>query len=444
MQLTSLFVLRTPGLKKKKTRALSPTYALVLYTFCDPPPARARLALSPSLSALCGMRYCQPALPTVQRALTESIPRCHHHLQVDLNQIAGPLVLHLVSVLSAPISARLLPVDDPVVRRNLRDTPLVQPQEHNLLHLEGAHARPHVADEQSESRKVSLSLVARGLDPVVKACEECEMRHSRSLDNLACRLRKLRGTPSPPKPRQEKSVLFQFHPFCYIPRQLLENADLVRDAWPRAALRFISSGTRTSSGSQSVGASLLHNGEHPRLLFQWPRGSVAQGAGAGRGAGAGASADAGAGAGAEADAAGTVVCCGAEPSYKSATSFSSLIASCFTSGLPMTHSCFDRVFRRGSSRVLMRSTGLPTSPRLFLPMYSTHTSTAVRTSPQRSEVISARCPRACSVPSLSTVLVCLAPLAQKCFVHQPYKHTNHPLTSTILLCIPQSGFVAKM
>ena len=189
------------------------------------PPARTRLALSPSLSVLRGMRYCQPALPTVQRASTESIPRCHHHLQVDLNQIAGPLVLRLVSVLSAlPVSARLLPVDDPVVRRNLRDTPLVQPQEHHLLHLEGAHARPHVADEQSESRKVSLSLAARGLDPVVKACEECEMRHGRFLDNLARRLRKLRGAPSPPKPRQGKSVLFQLHSFCYIPRQLLENA----------------------------------------------------------------------------------------------------------------------------------------------------------------------------------------------------------------------------
>ena len=174
------------------------------------------------------MRYCQPSLPTVQRASTERIPRCHHHLQVDLNQIAGPPVLRLVSVLSALVSARLLPVDDPVVRRNLRDTPLVQPQEHHLLHLEGAHARLHVADEQSESRNVSLSLAARGLDPVVKACEECEMRHSRFLDNLACRLRKLRGAPSPPKPRQGKSVLFQLHPFCYIPRQLLENADLVR------------------------------------------------------------------------------------------------------------------------------------------------------------------------------------------------------------------------
>ena len=182
------------------------------------------------------------------------------------------------------------------------------------------------------------------------------------------------------------------------------------------------------------------------LLCQWPRGPVATraGAGAGGGAGAGASADVGAGARAEADAAGTVVCCGAEPSNKSATSFSSLIASCFTSGLPLTHSCFDRVFRRGSSRVLMRSTELPTSPRLFLPMYSTHTSTAVRSSPQRSEVISAWCPRACSVPSLSTALICLAPLAQKCFVHQPYTHTNHSLTSTILLCIPQSEFVAKI
>ena len=196
------------------------------------------------------MRYCQPALPTVQRASTESIPRCHHHLQVDLNKIAGALVLRLVSVLSALVSTRLLPVDDPVVRRNLRNTPLVQPQEHHLLHLEDAHARPHVADEQSKSRNVSLSLAARGLDPVVKACEECEMRHSRFLDNLACRLRKLRGAPSPPKPRQGKSVPFQLHPFCYIPRQLLENADLVRDAWPRVALRLIFSGTRTPSGNQ--------------------------------------------------------------------------------------------------------------------------------------------------------------------------------------------------
>ena len=134
-----------------------------------PPPPGARLALSPSLSVLCGMRYFQPALPTVQRASTEGIPRCHHHLQADLNQIAGPLVLRLVSVLSALVSARLLPVDDSVVRRNLRDTPLVQPQEHHLLHLEGTHARPHVADEQSESRKVSLSLAARGHDPVVNA-----------------------------------------------------------------------------------------------------------------------------------------------------------------------------------------------------------------------------------------------------------------------------------
>ena len=93
-----------------------------------PPPPGARLALSPSLSVLCGMRYYQPALPTVERASTEGIPRCHHHLQADLNQIAGPLVLRLVSVLSALVSARLLPVDDSVVRRNLRDTPLVQPQ----------------------------------------------------------------------------------------------------------------------------------------------------------------------------------------------------------------------------------------------------------------------------------------------------------------------------
>ena len=118
-----------------------------------PPTPRARLALSPSLSVLCGMRYCQPALSTIQRPSTESIPRCYHHLQVDLNQIAGPLVLRLVSVLSGLVSARLLPVDDPVVRRNLRDTPLVQPQEHHLLHLEGAHARPHVAGEQSETEK---------------------------------------------------------------------------------------------------------------------------------------------------------------------------------------------------------------------------------------------------------------------------------------------------
>ena len=276
MQLTSLFVLRTPGLKKKKARALSPTYAFVLYTFCDPPPPRARVPrpLSPSL---------RPAwyalLPTrstnCPKSFDRSIPRCHHHLQVDLNQIASPVVLRLVNVLSALVSTRLLPVDDPVVRRNLRDTPLVQPEEQHLLYLEGAHARPQVADEQSESRKVSLSLAARGLDLVIKACEECKMRHSRFLDNLACRLRKLRGAPSPPKSRQGKSVLFQLQLFCYIPRQLLENADLVRDAWPRAALRLISSGTRTPSGSQSVGASLLHNGEHARLRCQWPRGPVA-------------------------------------------------------------------------------------------------------------------------------------------------------------------------
>ena len=140
MQLTSLIVLRTPGLKRKSTRS-KPNVAFVLYTLCDPPPpARACLALSPSLSVLCGMRYCQLALPTVQRSSTESILRCRHHLQVDLNQIAGPLVLRLVSALSALVSARLLPVDDPVVHRNLRDTLLVQPQEHHLLHLEGAHA----------------------------------------------------------------------------------------------------------------------------------------------------------------------------------------------------------------------------------------------------------------------------------------------------------------
>ena len=49
MQLTSLFALRTPGLKKRKARALSLTYAFVLYTFCDPPPPpRAHLPLSPS------------------------------------------------------------------------------------------------------------------------------------------------------------------------------------------------------------------------------------------------------------------------------------------------------------------------------------------------------------------------------------------------------------
>ena len=124
MQLTSLFVLRPPGLKKKKARALSPTYAFVLYTFCDPPPPRARASPSLPLSPSCVV--CAIANPLYQlslRASTESIPRCHHHLQVDLNQIAGPLVLRLVSVLSALVSARLLPVNDPVVRHNLRDTP---------------------------------------------------------------------------------------------------------------------------------------------------------------------------------------------------------------------------------------------------------------------------------------------------------------------------------
>ena len=47
-----VFVLRTPDLKKKKARALSPTYAFVLYTFCDPPPpppGRAPRPLSLSL-----------------------------------------------------------------------------------------------------------------------------------------------------------------------------------------------------------------------------------------------------------------------------------------------------------------------------------------------------------------------------------------------------------
>ena len=53
MQLTSLFVLRTPGLKKKKARALSPTYAFVLYTFCDPTPPRARASPSLPLSPSC-------------------------------------------------------------------------------------------------------------------------------------------------------------------------------------------------------------------------------------------------------------------------------------------------------------------------------------------------------------------------------------------------------
>ena len=142
MQLTSLFVLRTPGLKKKKVRALSPTYAFVLYTFCDPPPPRARASPSLPLSPSCVV--CAIANPLYQLS-KELRPKVFlavtitSSTQVDLNQIAGPLVLRLVSVLSALVSARLLPVGDPVVRRDLRDTPLVQPQEHHLLHLAGAH-----------------------------------------------------------------------------------------------------------------------------------------------------------------------------------------------------------------------------------------------------------------------------------------------------------------
>ena len=81
----------------------------------------------------------------------------------------------------------------------------------------------------------------------------------------------------------------------------------------------------------------------------WPPGT-----GVGGGAWAGASADAGAGAGAEADAAGTVVCYGTEPSNKSATSCNSLIASCFTSGLPLTH-----FLREGFPPRVQQSTDAP-------------------------------------------------------------------------------------
>ena len=64
MQLTSLFVLRTPDLKKNKARALSPTYASVLYTFCDPPPPRARASPSLPLSPSCVV--CAIANPLYQ------------------------------------------------------------------------------------------------------------------------------------------------------------------------------------------------------------------------------------------------------------------------------------------------------------------------------------------------------------------------------------------
>ena len=236
-----------------------------------PPPPGARLALSPS--SLRPVWYA--LLPTRSTNCPKSFDRRYSSLSPSFT---GRSQSNRRPPRSAPCQCPLCTgFGAPAACRRLCCTPQSpgytsgSASKHHLLHLEGAHARPHVADEQSESRKVSLSLAARGLDPVVKACGECEMRHSCFLDNLACRLKKLRGIPSPPKPWQGKSVLFQLHPFCYIPRQLLENADLVRDAWPRAALRLISSGTRTPSGSQSVGASLLHNGEHPRLLCQWPR-----------------------------------------------------------------------------------------------------------------------------------------------------------------------------
>ena len=166
MQLTSLFVLRTPGLKKKKARALSPTYALVLYTFYDPPPPRA--CASPSLLLSPSCVVCAIANPLYQLS-KELLPKVF---------LAVTIIYRSISIKSPAPSFCALSVSSlHWFRRNLRDTPLVHPQEHNLLHLEGAHARPHVAHGQSESRKVSLSLAARGLDPVVKAYEECEMRH---------------------------------------------------------------------------------------------------------------------------------------------------------------------------------------------------------------------------------------------------------------------------
>ena len=175
------------------------------------------------------------------------------------------------------------------------------------------------------------------------------MRHSRFLDNLACRLRKLRGAPSPPNPGKENPSSSSSTPSATY---------RVSSSW-RTRTSCVMLGPEPLSASSPAApalpaaASLLARRcsitESTRGFFaSGPVAPSPPGAGAGGGAGAGASADAGAGAGAEADAAGTVVCCGAEPSNKSATSFSSLIASCFTTGLPLTHSCFDRVFRRGS------------------------------------------------------------------------------------------------
>ena len=63
MQLTPLFVLRTPDFKKK-ARARSPTYVFVLYTFCDPPPPRARASPSLLLSPSCVV--CAIANPLYQ------------------------------------------------------------------------------------------------------------------------------------------------------------------------------------------------------------------------------------------------------------------------------------------------------------------------------------------------------------------------------------------
>ena len=236
----------------KKARALSPTYAFVLYTFCDPPPSpRARASPSLPLSQPCVV--CAIANPLYQLS-KELRPKVFLavtiiYRSVSIKSPAPSFCALSVSSLhwfrrACCLSMALLYAAISGIHlwfslKNIICSTLKAPMFDRMLPMSRARAT-----------EVSLSLAARGLDPVVKACEECEMRHSRFLDNPACRLRKLRGAPSPPKPRQEKSVLFQLHPFCYIPRQVLENADLVRDAWPRAALRLISSGTRTPSGSQ--------------------------------------------------------------------------------------------------------------------------------------------------------------------------------------------------